>query len=143
MSDFEPLTIGKATFLPGESGVVDLPIGSLTGYLPVTMNVHIRRGRKPGPTLLLTAGIHGDELNGVEILRRILQAKNLQNLSGNLIIVPVVCMPSFLNRGRYLPDRRDLNRLFPGSPFGSLGSRLAFTFVQEVVSRCTHSIDFH
>ena len=143
MSDFTPLTIGTATFLPGESGVVDLPIGSLTGYLPVTMSVHVRRGRKPGPILLLTAGIHGDELIGVEILRRILQARNLQSLSGSLVVVPVVCMPSFLNRGRYLPDRRDLNRLFPGSLTGSLGSRLASTFAQEVVAKCTHSIDFH
>lgn len=143
MSDTPPLTIGSATFLPGESGVVDLPIGSLTGYLPVTMSVHVRRGRKPGPTLLLTAGIHGDELIGIEILRRILQARNLRNISGTLIVVPVVCMPAFLNRGRYLPDRRDLNRLFPGSPGGSLGSRLAHTFLEEVVAHCTHSIDFH
>jgi len=143
MNDFTPLTIGTVTFLPGESGVIDLPVGSLTGYLPVTMSVHVRCGRKPGPALLLTAGIHGDELIGVEILRRLLQAKNLQGLSGTLLIVPVVCMPSFLNRGRYLPDRRDLNRLFPGSSTGSLGSRLANTFVQEVVTKCTHSIDFH
>jgi len=143
VSNFQPLAIGRTTFLPGEKGVVELPIGSLTGYQPVTMSVHVRRGRKPGPTLLLTAGIHGDELIGVEILRHILQSKVLQNLKGNLIVVPVVCMPAFLNRSRYLPDRRDLNRLFPGSAEGSLGSRLANTFIQDVVSLCTHSIDFH
>lgn len=143
MSEIHPLTIGRSTFLPGESGVVELPIGSLTGYLPVTMTVHVRRGRQPGPTLLLTAGIHGDELIGVEILRNILQSSLLRKIEGDLIIVPVVCMPSFLNRSRYLPDRRDLNRLFPGSPEGSLGSRLAHTFLQEVVSHCTHSLDFH
>ncbi len=143
MTEHSAITIGGSTFLPGESGVVDLPIGSLTGYQPVTMNVHIRRGRKPGHTLLLTAGIHGDELIGVEILRRLLQSKVLRGLRGSLIVVPVVCMPAFVNRSRYLPDRRDLNRLFPGSAEGSLGSRLAHTFVHEVVSQCSHSIDFH
>ncbi len=143
MNEPKPLIIGTAAFHSGEMGVVELPIGSLTGYQPVTINIHIRRGKRPGPVLLLTAGIHGDELIGVEILRRILQSRGFQNLRGDLIIVPVVCMPAFLNRNRYLPDRRDLNRLFPGHPDGSLGSRLAHTFLQEVVSRCTHSIDFH
>lgn len=139
----ESLRIGTSEFLPGESGVVDLPVGSLTGYQPVTMHVHVRRGRQPGPTLLLTAGLHGDELIGVEILRRLLQMRNLRSIRGSLIVVPVVCMPAFLARNRYLPDRRDLNRLFPGSPERSLGSRLANTFVTEIVPRCTHSIDFH
>ena len=143
MTERPPLRIGNAEFLPGESGIVELPIGSLTGYQPVTMQIHVRCGRLPGPTLLLTAGLHGDELIGIEILRRLLQAKNLRALRGNLVIVPVMCMPAFLARSRYLPDRRDLNRLFPGSSEGSLGSRLAHAFVKEIVPRCTHSIDFH
>jgi predicted deacylase len=141
--DPTPLRIGTTGFLPGESGVVDLPVGSLTGYQTVTMHVHVRRGRQPGPVLLLTAGLHGDELIGVEILRRLLQMRNLRSLKGSLVIVPIVCMPAFLARSRYLPDRRDLNRLFPGSPEGSLGSRLAHTFVKEIVPHATHSIDFH
>jgi predicted deacylase len=142
-SGIPPLTIGSATFLPGDKGVVELPIGSLTGYQPISMSVHVQRSRKPGPTLLLTAGIHGDELIGVEILRRVLNSKSLRSLRGTLIVIPVVCMPAFLNRSRYLPDRRDLNRLFPGSSIGSLGSRLANAFVQEILPHCTHSIDFH
>ena len=143
MSQDNPLRVGSVEFLPGQCGVVDLPVGSLTGYQPVTMHVHVRRGRQPGPVLLLTAGLHGDELIGVEILRRLLQMRNLRSIKGTLLVVPVVCMPAFLARSRYLPDRRDLNRLFPGSPEGSLGSRLAHAFVQEIVPHATHSIDFH
>lgn len=143
MNEPDILTIGSGSFKRGKKGVVDLPIGSLINYQPVTMSVHIRRGKEPGPTLLLTAGVHGDEIIGMEILRRMLKSRKLQNMKGDLIIVPVVCMPAFLSRTRYLPDRRDLNRLFPGSPEGSLGGRLAATFVQEIVPHCTHSIDFH
>lgn len=143
MESDETLQIGPAGFRRGECGVVDLPVGSLVDYQPVSMHVHVRRGREPGPTLLLTAGLHGDELIGVEILRRLIQSKDLRHIKGDIIIVPVVCMPAFLARSRYLPDRRDLNRLFPGSPEGSLGARLAHVFVTEVVERCTHSIDFH
>jgi len=69
--------------------------------------------------------------------------RNLRSLRGSLVVVPVVCMPAFLARSRYLPDRRDLNRLFPGSPEGSLGSRLAHAFATEILPHCTHSIDFH
>ena len=122
---------------------MDLPVGSLIDYQAVTMSVHIRRSRKDGPTLLLTAGIHGDELIGVEILRRLLKSRRLQSLRGTLIVVPVVNMPAFLSRSRYLPDRRDLNRLFPGSPDGSLGGRLAATFTDEVVTQADYAIDFH
>lgn len=143
MSHTDPICIGDQQFMPGDRGEVDLPIGSLIDYQPITMNVHVHRGKKPGPALLLTAGIHGDELVGVEILRRLLHSKRLRSIRGSLIIVPVVCMPAFLSRTRYLPDRRDLNRLFPGSPDGSLGGRLAATFAQEVVTRCDFAIDFH
>ncbi len=112
MSHSEPIHIGNESFLPGKKGEVNLPIGSLIDYQPITMNVHVRRGKQDGPVLLLTAGIHGDELVGVEILRRLLKSRRLQGLRGSLIVVPVVCMPAFLARTRYLPDRRDLNRLF-------------------------------
>lgn len=143
MSGTEPLQIGEKVFMPGHRGEIDLPIGSLIDYQPITMNVHVHRGKKPGPVLLLTAGIHGDELVGVEILRRLLKSRQLKSLRGSLVVVPVVCMPAFLARTRYLPDRRDLNRLFPGSPDGSFGGRLAATFAQEVVTRCDYAIDFH
>lgn len=137
------LRIGPGSFLPGQSGIVDLPIGSLIDYQPVTMRVHVRRSKQEGPTLLLTAGLHGDELIGVEILRRLLNVKRLSISCGTLLVVPVVCMPAFLGRSRYLPDRRDLNRLFPGSAEGSLGARLAATFITEVAHHATHAVDIH
>ncbi|NNE93379.1 MAG: succinylglutamate desuccinylase/aspartoacylase family protein [Verrucomicrobiales bacterium] len=137
------IKIGGVEFKPGKKGVVDLPIGSLIDYQPVTMTVHVRRGRKDGPCLLVTAGLHGDEINGVEIIRRLLKSRLLSSLSGDLIAIPVVNMPAFLARSRYLPDRRDLNRLFPGSAKGSLGGRLAYAFCSEVMPLCTHAIDMH
>jgi len=143
VSENEPLVIGGQAFEPGERGSVDLPIGSLIDYQPFTMSVHVRRSRKPGPTLLLTAGIHGDEIIGVEILRRMLKSRRLTGLRGTVIIVPVICMPAFLSRSRYLPDRRDLNRLFPGSSEGSLGGRIASAFVTEVMTHADYAIDFH
>jgi len=143
LSDPDVITIGDTSFRRGEKGVVDLPLGSLIDYQPVTMTVDVRRGKKPGPVLLVTAGIHGDEISGVEIVRRLLKSRTLRRLRGTLIAVPVVCMPAFLSRSRYLSDRRDLNRLFPGSPDGSLGGRLAASFASEIASNCTHAIDFH
>ncbi|MCB1063582.1 MAG: succinylglutamate desuccinylase/aspartoacylase family protein [Verrucomicrobiae bacterium] len=138
-----PLTIGGEDFYPGDRGVVDIPIGSLIDYQPVTMTVHVLRGKKPGPCLLVSAALHGDEIIGVEVIRRLLRSTALKRLRGDLIVVPVVNMPAFLSHSRYLPDRRDLNRLFPGSPKGSLGGRLAYAFLNQVVMQCTHAIDMH
>jgi len=138
-----PIKLLDKEFLPGQSGIIDLPIGSMIDYQAVNMTVHIHRSKTPGPSLLLTAGLHGDEIIGVEILRRLLKSRQIRSLRGNLIVVPVVNMPAFLNRSRYLPDRRDLNRLFPGSATGSLGARLAFTYASKLIDLCTHAIDIH
>ena len=138
-----PIRLDGRDFLPGDRGSVDLRIGTSIDYQPVTMSVQVIRGKKPGPCLLLSAALHGDEINGVEIIRRLLHVKAFSRLSGDLIVVPVVNMPAFLARSRYLPDRRDLNRLFPGSGAGSLGSRLANAFVSQIVEACTHAIDMH
>lgn len=109
----------------------------------VSLPVSVVRGRKPGPCLFVSAAIHGDEINGVEIIRRLLKQSALKKLRGALIAVPVVNVYGFVAQTRYLPDRRDLNRSFPGSPRGSLAARLANTFVEEVVSKSTHGIDLH
>lgn len=138
-----PIRISDRDFFPGERGAVDVPVGSLIDYQPVTMTVHVFRGKKPGPCLLVSAALHGDEIVGVEVIRRLLRSRLLSRLRGDLVAVPVVNMPAFLSHSRYLPDRRDLNRLFPGSPGGSLGSRLAHAFLKEVVTPCTHAIDIH
>lgn len=127
----------------GTRKTVNLPISTLSDHTPVTMSAHIIHGRNDGPTMFVSAGIHGDEVIGVEIVRRLLRSKNLKHLRGTLIVIPIVNTFGFLNHSRYLPDRRDLNRCFPGSPNGSLGSRLAHIFVNEIVARCSVGIDLH
>ena len=101
------------------------------------------RGIRPGPTLCLVAGIHGDELNGIEIARRVYAGVAAEEVSGTLIVAPAINMPGVRSGSRYLPDRRDLNRAFPGSPEGSLASRIAHTLYQEVIRFCDALIDLH
>ena len=135
--------IGGATIPPGSRRTVDLPVSVLSDHTPVTMSVHVIHGRRPGPTVFVSAGIHGDEVIGVEIVRRLLRAPNLAALRGTLLVVPIVNTFGFLNHSRYLPDRRDLNRSFPGSAGGSLAARLAYLFLSSVVARCDYGIDLH
>jgi uncharacterized protein len=127
----------------GERRTVDLPMARLYTHSEVTVPVQVVHGRLPGPTLFVSSTIHGDEINGVEIIRRLLRSRSLARLRGTLLAIPVVNPFGFIQRSRYLPDRRDLNRSFPGSPKGSLASRLAYLFMEEIVSRCTHGIDIH
>ncbi|MFZ9886213.1 MAG: succinylglutamate desuccinylase/aspartoacylase family protein, partial [Myxococcota bacterium] len=101
------------------------------------------RGAEPGPVLCLVAGIHGDELNGIEIVRRVIDGLQPSDVRGTIIGAPIVNLFGFWNQSRYLPDRRDLNRHFPGRASGSTASRIAYGFWHEVVQRCTHLIDFH
>jgi predicted deacylase len=136
------LTIGDVSLRRGERGVVDLPVGRLVSHAQLDLRVNVIRGRKPGPVLFVSAGIHGDEINGVEIARRLV-GQSFKGLKGDILIVPVVNVSAFLLRSRYLPDRRDLNRLFPGNPDGSFGARIARTLIDEVVKKSTHGIDLH
>jgi uncharacterized protein len=103
----------------------------------------VLHGLRPGPALFISAAVHGDELNGVEIIRRVLKTVTPGAICGTLLCVPVVNAYGFIGRSRYLPDRRDLNRSFPGSPTGSLAARLAHLFLNEVVRRCRYGIDLH
>lgn len=139
----KPLKIGDSEVLPGQNLTIDLPIAQLYTHTPMTMPVHVIRGRREGPRLFVCAAIHGDEINGVEIIRRLLNLSILKRLRGDLVAVPIVNIPGFLQRSRYLPDRRDLNRSFPGSEKGSLAGRVAHLFLQEVVAQCSHGIDLH
>ncbi len=109
----------------------------------MTLTAHVIHGRKPGPRLFICSTLHGDEINGIEIIRQVLKRKDINNLHGTLIAIPVVNSFGFIQRSRYLPDHRDLNRSFPGSEKGSLGSRLAALFLKEIVAGCTHGIDLH
>ena len=119
---------------------VDLP--SLYNT-PTKLPIRVIRGKKDGPIFFVSAGLHGDELNGIEIIRRIRKLKILNHLRGTLILVPIVNVYGVMNLSRYLPDRRDLNRCFPGSTRGSLASRVAKIFFDEIVARCDFGIDLH
>jgi len=143
MSARAPFVIGDEAVLAGTRQTVDLPVSVLSDHTPVSMSVHVVHGKLDGPTVFVSAGIHGDEVIGVEIVRRLLRAPKLRGLRGTLIVIPIVNAFGFINHSRYLPDRRDLNRMFPGTPGGSLASRLAHLFLTEIVTRSDLGIDLH
>ncbi|MGR3760009.1 succinylglutamate desuccinylase/aspartoacylase family protein [Roseobacteraceae bacterium NS-SX3] len=135
--------IGGEMIEPGTRRTVDMPVSTLSDHTPVTMSVHVIHGKSEGPTVFVSAGVHGDEIIGIEIVRRLLKSPGLRTLRGTLLVIPIVNAFGFINRSRYLPDRRDLNRTFPGSSSGSLASRLAHFFMTEVVARSDLGIDLH
>lgn len=137
------ITINKVTVEPGSRITVDLPAGRLYTHAPMSMPVHVICGKYAGPSMFISAAIHGDEINGVEIIRRILKLPQLKNLRGTLIAVPIVNVHGLISHSRYLPDRRDLNRCFPGSEKGSLAARMAHLFMTEIVAKCRYGIDLH
>ncbi|NEV60918.1 succinylglutamate desuccinylase/aspartoacylase family protein [Thiorhodococcus minor] len=139
----DPFSIQDQQIQPGERALIDLTLPKLSSHTFLSMPVHVVHGKKEGPCLFVAAAIHGDELNGVEIVRRLLEARALRRLSGTLIAVPVVNVYGLIHQSRYLPDRRDLNRSFPGSAAGSLAARVAHVFMEEIVRRATHGIDLH
>jgi predicted deacylase len=122
---------------------LEIAVPTLYSHATLNIPVHVIHGKRPGPRLLLTAALHGDEINGVEIIRRILSRKALNRIRGTLIAVPVVNVYGFVYQSRYLPDRRDLNRVFPGSETGSMAARFADTFLKKVALLATHGIDLH
>lgn len=138
-----PFEIGESNIAAGTRQTVELPVSVLSDHTPVTLSVHVVHGRRPGPTLFVSAAVHGDEVIGVEIARRLMHAPALKGLKGTLLIAPIVNTFGFLNHSRYLPDRRDLNRSFPGSPRGSLAARLAHLFMKEIIARSDFGIDLH
>ncbi len=138
-----PLQINGERIPPGSRRRIELPVTRLHTYTPVSIPVHVIHGLRPGPQLFVCAAIHGDELNGVEIIHRLLRIRSLTRIRGSLIAIPVVNVHGMLHQSRYLPDRRDLNRSFPGSAKGSLASRVADLFMKEIVSQCDHGIDLH
>jgi hypothetical protein len=143
MTAWESFELGGTRVEPGESADIRLRVSESYMAEAVAVPVTVMRGRRRGPTLFLTASIHGDELNGVGIVRDLLNDAPFSDLAGTLIAVPVANVPAFLNQDRRLPDRRDLNRAFPGSSRGSLTSRLAHALFAEVVARSDYGIDLH
>jgi len=139
----KPLTINGITFSAATNTTIELPVGRLYTHAPMTMPVHVIKGRRTGPRLFISAAIHGDEINGVEIIRRLLKNPAIKSLRGTIIAVPIVNVHGLINHSRYLPDRRDLNRSFPGTEKGSIAARLANLLMTEIVSQSTHGIDLH
>lgn len=138
-----PLIILGNQVLPGTTTrLAWSPDQSFEGIATPTP-VLVVSGVNPGPTLCLTAAVHGDELNGIETVRRVMYALKAESLSGTVIGVPIVNLPGFHRGSRYLPDRRDLNRYFPGNPEGSSAARIAHSFFREVISHCDALVDLH
>ncbi len=140
MSDF---AFGGTSVGPGTSQTVELEVSVLANNNRLNMPVHVLHGVEPGPVFFMSGAIHGDEILGVEIIRLVLQALRDVKVKGTILAVPIVNSFGFLNHSRYLPDRRDLNRSFPGSDRGSLASLLADLFFVQVVQRSQYGIDFH
>jgi predicted deacylase len=139
----QAIAIGGVAIPPGHKQRLELPIARLPTQTLLNLPVTVINGRYAGPCLWLSAAIHGDEINGVEIIRQVLAQVKPHRLHGCLIAVPIVNIFGFIEQSRYLPDRRDLNRSFPGSKRGSLAARLAHLFMSEVVSHCDYGIDLH
>lgn len=136
--DWGPLEMLGATIPPGEAK--RLRFESLDSF---TAGLWAARGVAPGPTLCVTAGVHGDELNGIAIARALVDETDPREMAGTLIVVPIVNAYGFRNGSRYLPDRRDLNRYFPGRRNGSAAARIAYQFFEQVVRRCDALVDLH
>ncbi len=140
---YKPLIIAGQTIEPGQTLRIEIPTIKLYTDTDIIMPVHVIRGKRPGPFVFVSAAVHGDELNGVEVIRRLIQNPRFKVTHGALVLVPMVNVYGVLNQSRYMPDRRDLNRCFPGSPKGSLAGRVAHKFLNEVVSQCQYGIDLH
>lgn len=139
----DAFVIGGVSIAAGEHRTVDIPVAPLYTHDDLSISVQVIHGSQPGPVVFICAAVHGDEINGVEIIRRLLKHRSLRTLRGTLIAIPIVNVYGFLNHNRYLPDGRDLNRSFPGSEAGSLAARVANTFLQEIVLKSNYGIDLH
>lgn len=131
------------TISPGTHKAIQLDAAKLYTHSPLSIPIEVINGAYAGPVLMVNAAIHGDELNGVEIVRQLLTTITPDRLRGTLIAVPIVNVFGFIHKSRYLPDRRDLNRCFPGSETGSLASRMAYTFFNQVAKNCDYIVDLH
>ena len=139
----EDFQIGGELVAPGERRMVNLPLSALSNRTPMALPVCVVHGKREGPVLFVSAAVHGDELTGVAICRRLLASKALRITSGTLLMVPIVNAFGFISHSRYLPDRRDLNRSFPGSLKGSLAAQLAYLFTNEIVAKSNYGVDLH
>ncbi|MEX0843689.1 MAG: succinylglutamate desuccinylase/aspartoacylase family protein [Balneolaceae bacterium] len=141
MPDF--LTINKQKIGLGEQKIVNLSIARLPTYTNIDLMVLVYRAPEDGPVLLLTGGLHGDEINGVEIVRRMIERNIVIPKKGTVIAIPIVNIYGFIQNSRGLPDGKDINRSFPGAKGGSLAKLLAYTLMKEIIPEVDYGIDFH
>jgi len=137
------LIILNEKIAPGASKTINFSFAKLYTSTKVEIPIIVERAKEPGPTVLLTAGIHGDEINGVEIVRQIIAKKINKPKRGTIICIPILNIFGFLNTSRAFPDGRDLNRVFPGTKNGSLASRVAYHFTKEILPLADYCLDFH
>lgn len=138
------LVIDGISIDPGEHRILALSIARLPSGTEIDMPIHIYRSQHDGPTLLLSGGMHGDEVNGIEIVRKFLEsglAKKLRR--GSIVAVPIINVYGFINFSRDVPDGKDVNRSFPGNPEGSLASRVAYTLTRKILPEIDFGLDFH
>lgn len=143
MDDRRSLVIAEQEIPLGETRELQLPFDETYLGESVSLPIYVMRAPKPGPRIFLTGTLHGDELNGMGIIRELLYGEPLQLLKGSLILIPVINIHGLERHSRYMPDRRDPNRCFPGSSRGSQTSRMAHALFTEVVKQCDYGIDFH
>jgi predicted deacylase len=143
MKDYKPLVIFGETVLPGESKTIQLEIARLHSTTKLTIPIIVKRSKVEGPVVLFSGGIHGDEFNGIEIVRQLISKKINKPKKGTIICIPIINIYGFINRSRDFPDGRDLNRVFPGSRKGSLASRFAYHIITDIMPLVDYAVDFH
>jgi len=138
------MNIQNANIEPGQDQLVRLNVGRLPSDTRIYLNVHVYRSTEPGPVVLLLAGVHGDEINSVEIVRRVIAGRMLENLQrGSVIAIPLLNVYGFNNFSRDVPDGKDVNRSFPGSAAGSMAARVAHVFTKNILPLIDFGVDFH
>jgi predicted deacylase len=142
LADSDKFTLAGVEIEKGSTTVVNIELPKLY-QTPTNLPIRVIRGKRKGPTIFISAAIHGDELNGIEIIRRFRKLNILKRVKGTIILIPIVNIYGVMTLSRYMPDRRDLNRSFPGTKRGSLASRVAKIFYDEIVSKCDFGIDLH
>lgn len=139
----QSMIIAGVTIAPGEEKQIEVSISRLPTRTPIEIPIIVNRSKDPGPTLLLMGGMHGDEINGVEIVRRIIVNKYHKPDKGTVICIPILNIYGFLNFSRQVPDGKDVNRVFPGSKSGSLASQIAYHIRTEILPLIDFGLDFH
>ncbi len=143
MTATKPLRILKETILAGESKTINMEIAKLHTMTKLKIPIIVERSKVAGPTVLFSACLHGDEINGTEIVRQLIVQKINKPKCGTIICIPIINIFGFVNQTREFPDGRDLNRVFPGSKTGSLASRFAYYILKEIMPHVDYAIDFH